>query len=214
MTDDDAPIGLRERKRIATRRAIQLATIQLVRERGIDGVTVEDIAGRADVSPRTFFNYFPSKDSALAGDTPHLPEAEILERFVHGRQPLLLDLGDMLADAVQQNLQDLELVQQRRELVKANPQIMALRMAGMRSFEDELVHVVARRLRAERARPVDAAETDREREEARLVTFVAVGAMRAAWVTWADGSHPEGLGVLIHDALADAAALLGAASPR
>ena len=54
--------GLRERKRRATRRAIQLAVIDLVAERGLDGTTVDEISRRADISPRTFFNYFTSKD--------------------------------------------------------------------------------------------------------------------------------------------------------
>jgi AcrR family transcriptional regulator len=64
------PAGLRERKREATRqrivRAAQLGSL----EHGIEGITIEGIAHDADISPRSFFNYFPSKEAAIAGLQP------------------------------------------------------------------------------------------------------------------------------------------------
>jgi AcrR family transcriptional regulator len=67
---DPVTSGLRERKKIATRSALHEAALRLVAERGLGGVSVEDIADRADVSPRTFFNYFPTKDDAVLGLDP------------------------------------------------------------------------------------------------------------------------------------------------
>jgi AcrR family transcriptional regulator len=58
--------GLRERKKAEMRTTLAWAAIQLVVERGYDGVKVGDIAEAADVSPRTFNNYFSSKAEAIA----------------------------------------------------------------------------------------------------------------------------------------------------
>ncbi len=58
--------GLRERKKQATRDALSLATLRLAVERGFHNVLVEDIAAAAQVSPRTFNNYFAGKAEAIA----------------------------------------------------------------------------------------------------------------------------------------------------
>jgi AcrR family transcriptional regulator len=62
MTPDT---GLRERKKLATRRALGAAAIRLAIEGGLENVLVEDIAAAANVSPRTFNNYFASKYEAI-----------------------------------------------------------------------------------------------------------------------------------------------------
>jgi len=60
----DAP-GLRERKKTETRAAIQQAVLFLALGRGLDAVTADEIAAAANVSVRTFHNYFGSKEEAL-----------------------------------------------------------------------------------------------------------------------------------------------------
>lgn len=58
-------MNLRERKKEATRRALSLAAVELALERGPENVRVEDIAAAAGVSPRTYNNYFSSREAAI-----------------------------------------------------------------------------------------------------------------------------------------------------
>jgi len=68
MSAIDPNLGLRERKKIKTRRTIRREAFRLIEEQGYSNTTVEQIADSADVSTSTFFRYFPSKESVLLYD--------------------------------------------------------------------------------------------------------------------------------------------------
>jgi len=69
MTDSKPPkLGLRERKKIKTREAIQQQALRLFREQGYYETTIEQIAEAAEISPSTFFRYFPTKEALLLED--------------------------------------------------------------------------------------------------------------------------------------------------
>jgi len=64
----ELPTGLRERKKVKTRLAIREHAMALFKDQGYDKTTVEQIAAAAEVSPSTFFRYFPSKEEVVLQD--------------------------------------------------------------------------------------------------------------------------------------------------
>ena len=93
--------GLRERKKARTHRAISEAAIALFLERGYDAVSVSEIAAAAEVSKRTLFSYFPTKDElVLHRFADHQDEAA---RVVRGRPPDVTPL-DALRDHIRSAL--------------------------------------------------------------------------------------------------------------
>lgn len=70
----ESPQERRERRRAEKRQAIRNAAIRIALDQGLEAATVEAISAAADISPRTFFNYFASKEEALAPVSPWTPE--------------------------------------------------------------------------------------------------------------------------------------------
>jgi AcrR family transcriptional regulator len=199
MMVETEPAGLRERKRLATRRALEVAALDLIAERGLDNVTVDEISRVADVSPRTFFNYFASKESVLIGESPELPSGAVVEAFVNAGdfEDIFTSLGAFFAAATEGAAQDVELQVRRRGMLKLYPTLFAQRISAMHLFEAEVQGVVARRLAADE--PALTAEPELLTSKARLVTLVAMGAMRHALVNWADNDS----GVALDERLRD-----------
>lgn len=140
--------GLRERKKAQTRRALTAAAIRLSTERGSpDRVTVEEISEAADVSPRTFFNYFSSKEDAVLGVDPERrtelrAELELRpadEAPVEALRAALLST----AEGIDENA---ELWAQRLQLVREHPSLSAGYVASFADFERGLVEAMAARL--------------------------------------------------------------------
>ncbi|MFC9973693.1 TetR family transcriptional regulator [Spirillospora sp. NPDC127200] len=91
--------GLRERKKRRTRQALAAAALRLFAERGYEETTIADIAAAADVSPRTFFSYFPSKEDVVFAEMDDRL-AEVGERLASrppGEPPLVTVRHAMVA---------------------------------------------------------------------------------------------------------------------
>ncbi|WP_249033431.1 TetR/AcrR family transcriptional regulator [Subtercola boreus] len=201
-TEETATLGLRERKRIATSRSIQHAVLELSRDKGLDNVTVDEISRRADVSPRTFFNYFSSKEAAVLGDSPFsLPPAEV-EAFVNAGPgtPVFDGLLDIMRAIADTDSQDYDMHQLRKLVIRDYPHLLVQRITSMREFEIDLTAVVGRRLAAD-ARGTDSGSEipDQQQldERARLIALVAIAAMRHAWARWAESPDGQTMSTLL-----------------
>ena len=92
MTVEAARPSWREQKRARLRLDLMRAAVDLMKEHGFDGTTVEQIAARAGTSPATFFRYFRTKEDVLFGDTPDRLEAlrQTLAAADRSRSPVLV----------------------------------------------------------------------------------------------------------------------------
>ena len=99
----DTTLDLRERRRLATRSEIESVALALFEQQGCERTTVDDIAGTAGVSPRTFFRYFATKEDAALGAHRSFDEALAarLEALAPG-SGALPDLEDAVADTLRQ----------------------------------------------------------------------------------------------------------------
>ncbi|MFF0311994.1 TetR/AcrR family transcriptional regulator [Streptosporangium sp. NPDC004379] len=90
--------GLREQKKQATREALREAALRLALERGPDNVRVDDIAEAAGVSPRTYNNYFSSREQAIVAAVTGEREARIAAAVAD--RPDGVGLADAVIEAV------------------------------------------------------------------------------------------------------------------
>ncbi|WP_405697642.1 TetR/AcrR family transcriptional regulator [Streptomyces coelicoflavus] len=98
------PPGLRERKKQATREALRAAALRLAMEHGPDGVRVEDIAEAAGVSPRTYNNYFASREQAIVSAVTADREARIAAAVA--ARPEEVRLAEAVTEAVVEQYTD------------------------------------------------------------------------------------------------------------
>src|SRR3712207_4537274 len=77
--------GLRERKKLKTRLALVDAAVELFERKGFEATTVEEICERAEVSPSTFFRYFPAKEAVVFPDADerNAIAREVFVRLAH-----------------------------------------------------------------------------------------------------------------------------------
>ena len=197
-------VSLRERKKLACRRLLRRVALDLVAERGFANVTVEDIAEAAELSPRTFFNYFPSKEAALFGTTM-TPGADVRERIVHESPgaPALDVLRAVMITGAEQVADDLTELGgdpadwlRRMRAVRNDPHLRAAHAARMANIERTVTEALAERL-----------GTDPDRDPyPGLLCAVATGVFRTSMAAWASsgGTVPlERLIGLSFQALAD-----------
>jgi AcrR family transcriptional regulator len=141
-----AAAGLRERKKERTRRDLAEAALVLFRDRGFEGTTVDDIAAACEVSARTFFRYFESKDDVLfAGTAEHeVALLAALEARPADEPPLRsLRLAFVaMADVVEQERERSMTV---HRIVEATPSLRGRLAGSIAGWEASVVEALARR---------------------------------------------------------------------
>jgi AcrR family transcriptional regulator len=160
-------MSLRERKKERTREQLVREAIRLFSTQGYEATSVEEIAAAADVSPRTFFRYFPTKADVVFADMPARLEA-VRAALATGRFP-----HDAIRSVVERSLEfldDPELLAARNRLVLESPPLRASLLEFFAQVEGIVATAYAR-------------ERDDELGS-RLAAAITIGAARSALITW------------------------------
>jgi|ERR1700729_4227988 AcrR family transcriptional regulator len=139
------PSGLRERKKARTRATIRAEALRLFREQGYHATTVEQIAAAAEVSPSTFFRYFPTKEDVVLQDDMEPLLAEAIEH-----QPPELGVVAAVRASLRTVISNLDKeqwdrIRQQAELSMTTPEVRARAMDDFARTLGVMAEVVARR---------------------------------------------------------------------
>ena len=140
-------VGLRERKKQATRDTLVLAAVDLFEQQGIEHTTVDDIAAAADVSPRTFHRYFATKEDVLFSDTVERAErfaAALAARPVD--EPLLDSLRIVILAAADGFVGNAEFERRRLRLIRGVTSLEMRRLMQSEQWSLVVVRHAASRL--------------------------------------------------------------------
>ncbi|WP_229905542.1 TetR/AcrR family transcriptional regulator [Lentzea cavernae] len=171
-------MGLRERKKSETRAALSAAALRLALQKGVEEVRVDEIAEAANVSPRTYNNYFPSREHAIVAGitaTRALQVAEALQRRPSGEP-----LADSIIAAFAEQYR--EPPTEALALITSTPSLREAYLDSVSSMEPPIADVIAARL-------------GKDRLGAEVLAAAVSAAARLAVQRWVD-LRPSGLVVV------------------
>lgn len=119
-----SPTGLRERKKLKTKEAIQREAMRLFEEQGYEETTIDQIAAAAEISPSTFFNYFPSKEDVVLYDRYDPMIVSLVETAPAG-EPLSQTIRRTIDELARVMEPDREMVMARAKLGLQAPALRA-----------------------------------------------------------------------------------------
>lgn len=201
----ESSVGLRERKKLKTRAQLTDAAFRLFTERGFNGTTIEDIVEEVEVSPRTFFRYFDSKEDVVIGFfddlglqlRTFLAERPAEESPFEAVRNALGGLADVYTDQA-------ERVMSAKALSQGTPAIRARLLDKHARWESGLTEELSLRL------GVDPGQDPRPR----LIAAVALAAFSTAVTSWCACAGRERLRELVATALETVGRGLDERSPR
>ncbi|GAA0236455.1 helix-turn-helix domain-containing protein [Cryptosporangium japonicum] len=173
--------GLRERKKVAARQALHEAAVRLALEQGLDRVTTEAIADAAELSRRTFSNYFAGKEDAiLHGDVERLRSwLEALRERPRAEPPWLALRESLRALYGQWADPNLARATAMRAL-RQHPSLLARQSAIYGAFERDVARVLQER---------SGTDTPDARRAARVLAAAFLAGLRVATALWIE--EPE-----------------------
>jgi AcrR family transcriptional regulator len=176
--------GLRERKRQQTRERLTRAAMALFLERGFEATTLDDIAAAADISRRSFFHYFASKEDVVFAWQEEITAALTAAVAARPASESMLAAAENAISAVARQLEPGEAIAMAR-LKRDNPALQARDQVKYEKLERALAEALGKR-----------AGHKAEKLQARLVAMITTGAMRIGGELWAaEGARekPEAL---------------------
>jgi AcrR family transcriptional regulator len=177
-------VGLRERKVAMSKRRAEHAAIDLCLEHGFDAVTVDMICMAAEISARTFYNYFGTREAALMGDSKPMPSEEGIEAYIASRGVSEVEeFASLVARTFDSDAVDRELVRKRRTLMDQSPELASMNFAHVTEARGHYAAIVARRLAV--TEPQQTAEE--QLTTAQYIVAVTMGAMQVIGRGWMHG---------------------------
>ena len=202
-----AATGLRERHTARTRDAIVSAAFELFEERGIQGTTVDEISARADIAPRTFFRYFPTKEAVLfaraADDRQRIAAALGARPTTEHPFVSLITVSSAFAAEMETDQKDIRLLQKI-----STEKVWAYQRTQL---DEEMVQTLAGFVAERLGVPID---TD---PRPRVWASVVMTTYRIAFHLWLDGGRKGKLGPELDaalDAMVEASTALSASTAR
>jgi AcrR family transcriptional regulator len=165
--------GLRERKRQQTRERLTRMAMALFLERGFEATTLDDIAAAADISRRSFFHYFASKEDVVFAWQEESTAALIAAVAARPATESMLTAAENAISAMIRQLEPGEAIAMA-QLKRDNPALQARDQVKYEKLERALADALGKR-----------AGHKTEKLRARLVAMIATGAMRIGGELWA-----------------------------
>ncbi len=162
--------GLRERKKARTRAAIREQALRLLREQGYDATTVEQIAEATEVSPSTFFRYFPTKEDVVLQDDMDLRWMDVYRAQPAHLSPIAAMRTSVRSAFASLGEADIGQLREAMELAISVPAVRARMLEELATTTERIAETVAER-----------AGKDAVDFEAKVLAGAVVGVAMAAW---------------------------------
>jgi AcrR family transcriptional regulator len=183
--------GLRERKKARTRASIREHALRLFRQQGYHATTVEQIAEAAEVSPSTFFRYFPTKEDVVLQDDLDLITLAAFERQPAGLSPIAAFRAAWAETYATLTEEELARLEETSAMTMVIPELRARAVDELSRTIDVIAQVAAKRTGRD---PGDFA--------VRNLVGAIIGVILSATMPWAESHHTADMFARIDAALA------------